>query len=619
MAKQLVNPLERHVEKAMLGLAGLGLVAVIALYLVTSPNQIELGQDKVSPSTIDGKLAQRAGDVVGRLKAAPLKSSTPALLFDDFAGALQPLASTPLPGTVGISPEVPIVDPQGTALGQAELVEVNRPAKPTVSQGRGTIIVQGAGGQSLHVPVDWVTVSALFDVAAQSELQRLEYGALRDEVVLAPPQIQRRPRRPDGSWSDGDWTDVKAWPAAYIPPAPVITIFEEGGKPVVDKDQMKVMERFYADLQIPRTQLDILRPLPPEMARPTHWALPIISSYRDVMKQDDEYLYPGDPPSADPIDRYGLSGEASRRKETAAELSPAEKHARDLQDGQKLLESARKNKSENDAIKAYNFAQDVFNDRSASSADRTKAERLKAEAEQVQRDVIRALRAGAAPPAPGAQPIPDKKTREKLPMQQVWAHDAAVNSIHNGETYQYRMRFRIYNRLAGLPDKFGKSELAATVFIAGEWSEPSDPVIIEPASKFYVTSDNQRGEEVGIEFFRWFGGVWVKQARRIKATIGETIRDKQRVPAPAIDNPDVVDNPEVEFVADATLVDIDFDRAFRERRAGATPNGVRFGAPFSSCSVVFVDSQGRLHERLVALDKLHPEKREMASRVWRPN
>ena len=70
MAKQLVNPIERHVEKAVLGLTGLALAAVIALYLVTSPNQIELGQEKVSPSTIDGKVAKKAADVVGRIRAA---------------------------------------------------------------------------------------------------------------------------------------------------------------------------------------------------------------------------------------------------------------------------------------------------------------------------------------------------------------------------------------------------------------------------------------------------------------------------------------------------------------------------------------------------------------------
>jgi hypothetical protein len=619
MAKQLVNPIERHVEKAVLGLTGLALVAVIALCVVTSPNQIELGQEKVSPSTIDGKVAQKAADVVGKLRAASPKTSTPPSLFDDFTGSLQPLERTPLPVAVAIGPEVPILDAAERTTGQAELVKVNRPDKPTVSHGRGTIVVAGAGGQQ-SVPVDWVTVSAMFNVKAQSELQRLEYGATRDEVIFAPPEIQRRLRLPNGSWSDGDWVDVKAWPSVGVPSPPTITFFDEGGKLIVNKDQLKVIEKFNSDLQHSKMQLDILRPMPPGMALPTRWALPIIPpySYRDVMKQDDEYL--SESPSPDPADRYGLSGEAPKRKEAAAvEPLPAEKNARILQDGQKLLESARQNKSENDAIKAYNCAQDVLVDRAVSAADKAKAEKLKADATQVQNDIKRWIAAGGGnAPAPGPLPPGGRKPREKLPVQQVWAHDAAVSSIRNGETYQYRMRFRIYNRLAGAPDKFKKPELAATVFITGDWSEPSDPVVIEPATKFFITSDNQKDEEVGVEFFQWFGGVWVKPTRRIKATVGETIRDRQRVPAPAIDNPEVVDNPEVDFVADATIVDIDFDRAFRERKAGTTPKGVKFGQPSPSCSVVFVDSQGRLHERLVSLDKVHPEKREMTSRVWIP-
>ncbi len=110
----------------------------------------------------------------------------------------------------------------------------------------------------------------------------------------------------------------------------------------------------------------------------------------------------------------------------------------------------------------------------------------------------------------------------------------------------------------------------------------------------------------------------MKPTRRIKATVGETIRDRQRVPAPAIDNPEVVDNPEVDFLADATILDIEFDRPLRERKAGTTPKGVKFGAPSPSGSVVFADSQGRLYERLVSLDKVHPEKREMTSRLWIP-
>lgn len=622
MAKQLVNPIERHVEKAVLGLAGLTLVAVIALFLVTSPNQIELGQEKVSPGTIDGKVAQKAAEVVGRLRGATPKSSIPPPLFDAFAGSLQPLGRTPLPAAVAIGPEVPIVDVQGTAMGQAELVKVICPDKPTISQGRGIIVAAGAGGQSQFVPVDWVTVSAIFDVKQQSELQRREYGAKYSEIIFAPPEIQRRVRLPNGNWPDDGWTDVKAWPTPGIPREPVISILEEGGKPFVDKEQLKTIEKFYSDLQHPKLQLDILRPMPPVMVQGTRWTLPIITSARDVMKQDDEYLNPSEP-SLDPIDRYGVSEEPPQKKEAATEPKPTGKHAAKLQEGQQLLERARQNNSENDAVAAINAAVEIITDRNPppNPADLTKAEKLHKDATQEKNDIKRriAMGGGAPPPAGGQQPgQPVTKLRDRLPEQQVWAHDAAVGSIANGETYQYRMRFRIYNRLAGGADRFSKPEFAATVFIAGDWSEPSDPVVVEPASKVFVTSDNQRDSEISVEFFQWFGGVWVKPTRRIKSTIGETIRDTQRTPAPAIDNPEEVDNPEVPFIADATILDIDFGRAFRERRAGSTSKGVRFDSPKPTTSTVYIDSQGRLHERFVALDKVHPDRRDMINRLWQP-
>ncbi len=616
MAKQLVNPIERHLEKAVLGVTGLLLVAVIALYLVTSPNQIELGQEKVSPAAIDAKVAQKTADVEAKLGKVEPKTEPPKPLFEEFASTLQPLKSAPLPMAVALSPEVPIVDAAGTATGQADLVQVNRPAKPTLTFGRATIVA-GGGGQV--VPVDWVTVSSVFDVKAQSERQRLEYGAIRSEVVYAPPEIQRRARRPDGSWSDEDWTDVKAWPAANVPPAPTIKLIEEGGKPTADKEQAKILDKFASDLQVPKTQLEIIRPMPPEMVRPTRWSLPVIGSYREVMKQDDEYLNPAEPPSPDPLDRYGVSGEATKPKAVVAEQTPAQVIARSFQEAQRLLESAKTNQSDNDAILAGNLYVDIMSNRDATAADKTRAEKLKGEATQVKNDIIRQRAMGPRPG--GAQPVagqPVKVKRDRLPVQQVWAHDAAAGSIRNGETYQYRMRFRIYNRLAGLPDMFRKPELAKTALIAGEWSEPSDPVHIEPSSKFFVTSDNQKDEEASLEFYQWFGGVWVKPTRRMKATIGEPISDRQRVPAPAIDNPDTVDNPEVDFVADATVVDFDFDRSVRERKPGATPNGVKFGSPSPSCSMVYVDAEGKLHERFVLLDKVHPEKRKKTAEVWNP-
>jgi len=100
-------------------------------------------------------VAQKATDVVARLRSAQPSAKISPPLFDEFAGTLQPLARTPFPAAVAIGPEVPIVDKIGAITGQAGLVRVNRPVKPTTTHGRSTI-TDNSGGQSRHVPVDWV-------------------------------------------------------------------------------------------------------------------------------------------------------------------------------------------------------------------------------------------------------------------------------------------------------------------------------------------------------------------------------------------------------------------------------------------------------------------------------
>ena len=81
MAKRVVGPIEQHVEKAVLAIAGIGLIAVIAMYLVTSPNQIEIGGQMVSPTTIDQVLFNRAGEVRQRIDTTP----PPEMEFEPLA------------------------------------------------------------------------------------------------------------------------------------------------------------------------------------------------------------------------------------------------------------------------------------------------------------------------------------------------------------------------------------------------------------------------------------------------------------------------------------------------------------------------------------------------------
>jgi hypothetical protein len=619
MAKQLVNPIERHVEKAVLGLAGLALVAIIARFVITSPNQLELGGERATPNTIDQRVGQKTADVLARLRAAQPQPQVVEPLYDEFDAALKPIDKPPLALAVTLAPEVPIVDKGIVFGGQATLVRPKAPTKPVVSHGRGTLVTLTAAGDTRFVPSDWASVSAIFDTKAFLEVQKREYAPKGEDLVFAPPQLQRRQLRPDGSWSDGDWKDVTPSPAVKLPKEPVVVLTDEGGgKLTVDKDLLKAIESFRVDLAKPEMQLEVIRPLPPAMHLPTRWAVPAIGPHRELLKMDDEFLRPNDPPSTDPDDRYGLSV-APVAKQTPKQLTPEQTRAESMKEAQKLMESAKQNDSVNEAIRAANLMAEIITDREASAADKERAQKIRDDAEQIERDIRRRAVTGITKqPAPGTAATSVKPAREKLPAQQLWAHDAAPGSIENGAVYQYRMRFRVFNALAGGPTKFSNPADAAVVFVESEWSPPSDPVHIEPASLFFVTSDDAKDQEISAEFYQWYFGVWLKPERRVKAGIGDLLRDKQRVPAPDINDDTKMDRPEIEFAADATVVDIDFDRPLRERKQGTTPKGVRFAAPAASTSVVFMDSQGRLEERFMLLDKVNPQKREAESRKWTP-
>ncbi len=620
MAKQLVNPFERHVEKAVLGIAGLALIYVVALYVVTTPNYLELGGERVTPSTIDEKVAQKATDAALLLKGAPRKPIKVDPLHDTFVAATKPLEIGPLPGTVALGPEVPIIE-RGIFGAGARLAKVQTPAKPAVSHGRSTFIVPVGADQTRYQPSYWVSVSAMFDVKSHLDAQKRDCGPPGESMIFGPPQIQRRKQRSDGSWSDGDWQDVEARPAAKIPREPTILLSEEGGKLFVDKDVLKHVDAFRNDIATPSAQLDIIRPMPPQMAPPTHWTLPVITTYKDVLKMDDEHMFPNEPPAQEPMDRYGLSGEKAAAKAPPKERTPEQQRAQDMDDAVKLIQQARQTKSKNDATKAYNLARGVIDDRTANATEKARAERIKAEAEQAERDIIREERMpGAAPSQPGREAGPEvKPKREKLPSQQIWAHDAAVGSLEDGATYQYRLRFRVYNVLAGAPNKFNNPEDSTIVFLESEWSPPSDPIFVEPDAMFFVTSEIPKDQEISVEFYKWYMGVWLKPEGRIKAGIGQKLYLKKRTPAPDLIDPTKVDNPEIEFTADATVVDIDFDRPFREAKRGSSGNkGVRFAQPTPSTAVVFMDSQGRLFERFVPSEKTHPDKREIEGRKWVP-
>jgi hypothetical protein len=615
MAKQLVSPVERHVEKVILGIVGVVLLAVIARYLVTSPNQIELGGEMVSPNVIDEKAAEKAAVVRQRIRNATPPEIEVDALYPELVAALDPFGSANLaeeaPVAVTFAPEVPKVDRGEIRAGEKKLVEVSPLPKPMVKHGRSTFRNPLSDMGEWLPPADWVTVSAVFDVKEQMERQMHEYGPTRNEVIFANVDLQRRARRDDGSWSEDDWSSVSTWPAADVPAEPAVELVKEEGQWVLPREARTALERFLNELRDPKNQFQVVRPFPPEVRDGTPWEVPIITSRREVLLQNWDINFPGQAPQEPLEDPYPDLGEV-QVEETPEQLTPREIIESLLEESQRYIELAQRNRSQEYATKAYNRAFEVANNREASRRDKTRAQRLMQRAEELEADFKRQQS------RPGAQPGTDDSSdddarRERLPKQQLWAHDARPGSIKNGRTYQYRMRVWLYNRLAGEPDKFADHRDAETVVIKGPWSESSDPVTIEPDTYYFVTSADQKKENVAVEFYKWFEGIWVKDRARLQ--VGAELKSATRCDVPALGG-DGIEKPTVYFKADGTIVDIDYQRPYRERgRSGR--DGVKFEARNPTCAVVLVDSEGRLHERLLPADKSHPAKATLSGRIWR--
>jgi len=618
MAKQLVNPIERHVEKVVVAISAAALLGAAALFLISSPNKTELGGALVTAATIDDAVARHAEEIRAAVSSHRPKSVIPEPLADEFAAAIKQPPASAYVAVAPIRPTVPLLDPPITKVADFVLVKVIAPEKPAITSGRSTVILSSPSGDEVFRPRDWATISAVFDRKAQSELQKRSYGASNGVVYIAPPEIQRRPQRLDGTWSDDDWVLVVPTPAGPPVEVPTVEIVEGDEGPTVSPDQKKELEHVMVQLSSTDPQRDRLRPMFYKVGNGDDWSFPIITTYMDVMKQDDEILNPNLPPSNDLEDIYGLLDAGAGKEQAVERLTPAQKVAADMKRGKEMLARAKKNRSKFDARTAGNIFFDVVQNSAANAAQQNEAKKLQDEAEllvtqfqreEMTRGVITSTTgkdsAGSGGPA-----------RSLLPTQQLWAHDAAEASIEGGQTYQYRMRFRIYNLFAGEPGKFENPEDAARVFVSSDWSPATDAVSFERWEAFFVTSDDKQKKQAGVEFFRWFFGAWVK-SRRHKFGIGDSVAITQRTEVPNLLDPGESDNVEVDYSAGAAVLDVDFSRAFRERRRGKGSGGVRFAAPRAETALVLVDRDGHLSERIVPRDKDDPARRLLTEKLYK--
>ncbi len=613
MAKQLVNPFERHLEKGILAIAGLVLIGAIARYGVSTPNRAELSGETVTPATVDERVRAKAETIRERVRSAKADVKPPDPLVEDFVRGMAALRTKPLPLVAPLGADVPLVDRGGPKVGQLALVTVLTPPKPAISAGRSVFRL---GANEQVTPANWVSVSTTVNLKQQAEVQKKIYGSAKAEVAYGPFELQRRERRADGRWSDEDWAPLAPWPGGGGGPnPPVIVLTKVGEKYTVPKELEKTVQTFYESLSKPETQLGVFRPLLPEIPYEPRWHFPILTTYQDVLKQDDEFLFSGQPPSEILTDRYG-----GKQAGPVAD-DPAKRVARQLKDLQARLDQANKDLSADQATLVYNESIDLSKDTEATESERQQAKKISAAADQSIKDIQRKKQLGGgipvAPPGPAGQGGPPKPAREKSPVQQIWIHDAKPGSVVGGATYQYRIRARLFNRLAGDPFKFADPKSAAVVYVPSEWSEPSDPVTIAPTVEFFVTGEDEKTDEIKAEVYQWYDGVWL-QSKTIKAGVGDVIAGTSKEPAPGISDRSTTETANVDFDAQVQVVDIDFKRSYRERKKGAGKTGVKIGAASEVPAMVYMGADGELHERLVPTDRTHPAKKAATDRLYKP-
>ncbi len=242
--QRILSLLEEHVEKGVLGLAALFLVAMVWMYLIRTPNRVEFAGRALGPRELAQAVYEEAKSLESRLRTARGKEPEVERFADElralhergiFASAEPQAPPLPqeLPPTAPLGKPVTIagLEAIGTKRGSVELVTPQAPRSPVIESGRSQVLREpldldklveevAAGRTTALTPVtdettrkkvetSWVTVAAYYDPEADMErMKKAGYASYRTRVYLVGTELQRQELGPGGVWSD--WATVQA-------------------------------------------------------------------------------------------------------------------------------------------------------------------------------------------------------------------------------------------------------------------------------------------------------------------------------------------------------------------------------------------------------------------------
>ena len=615
MAKQAVSPVERHLEKGVLGVALLLLAGVVVKFLIASPNTVDLGGGPVMPGEVYQSMVRDADELRNRIKSVKVDSVKPEDQLDRLKKLLDPKPEATLAMMVPWSPTVPNVATAKHEEVSVELVKVLEFDKPIVKFGRSglellpsepvTQIPDEPKEETIDpayvVPVNWVTVSAIFDVDAQRQLaQSKNYLPGQAIPYLAGAELERREKKWDGTYTE--WTPVKAYARYVLPELPFVEVVEKDGKSSVPETTIPLVDAFSRVVQEGWYRLQLMRPLPAKWSYGDWWEPPAFEGL-ELLRMDDEVMNPPPATPACPFyDRYPKKPKPKITKDTTSDERDKQMNAElerrciEIEDWQKQGCYEAAYGSVDDLLK------NSFNEIKRLAPKRVewlekKKDELEAQAAKAKKE-REDIEKGLITPPP----------RELLPQQVVWVHDAMQESVVSGRTYQYRMRPLLYNNLCGQIKQLKNPKDAEIVLLQGEWSKESDDVSIPSDTEFFLARGKEADKTARIEVFKWHEGEMLRSS--FEVGIGGQIGERASAKVGAAGAPARID-----FSTGSRVVDLRFDHPYRERKE--KKGGFELAEAKPTLLMVYVDTFGELHERVLEEDKRDPRLKELKEALGR--
>ncbi|MEZ6241466.1 MAG: hypothetical protein R3B57_00320 [Phycisphaerales bacterium] len=488
-----INPIEKNIEKIVLGAVFVVLLAALAMQFLLKPNQVDVGGGrKVPPENIYLELANEAQQLKGKIQDR--SPSLPDVQKTDLLERYRTALRTSATGVDAFPPLVQSVDVLGdvqviadiSAGGPVMTPRVPAPTAPIAHSQWGTLdpyAVEASESLARLAPpqqpydVPAVSVEGAFSgvelgklLAASDEGRRPIPGSWRRQVEIVRVDLERQRLDPvTGEWAKA--TSGTPLPTGYTPI----------GELVLDQADLSTMLRVASDARQNR----------PKVVQPRF--APLIAG-------------PVWQPPKQAIDSLNAMNDINSLPRARFELAKAERALADLEGRKNAPATTRPQTSDPNpggggrlgspsggggdrpgggGASTRQNTQQTLDKRIADARDevnklRERVRTMESDQQQKQRDERAAL---------------DRPLFEQDSFR-LWAHDFGVEP---GATYRYRIRAVVNNPLfkkgAQLdPADPEQQSLTQQPLVLGDWSEWTSPVTVGADTYYFVTSASTEGQ-----------------------------------------------------------------------------------------------------------------------------